>query len=297
MRRKIFIFISFAILSFANDSLKDLSSLKDFVSNEDKISLVNNEPKSTGYKFLESELSKVKDLASYNILEIHNSNISSEWKVANFDVDLIYFDGTKENKKRKIFYNKSIVVNDIFNEHAESIGNKINIPLVSDIVYNKEYILFEKNPKKPSPHGEKMVVFTNSQCPFCKQYVPAMFDFAINNNMSLYVINLSNKKFNNSEIITRNILSFLKFDKRASLEKINLLKEIYAHNFTTNEEYLTDEFSKLISLDKNILSNKEKVSFSNELLEINNKVAKKLYVSEVPTVYIDNILFNEYGGK
>ena len=66
---------------------------------------------------------------------------------------------------------------------------------MSDIVYNKEYLLLERDIKKPSPNGINMVVFTNSQCPFCKQYVPAMLDFAINNNMSLYVINLSNKKF------------------------------------------------------------------------------------------------------
>ena len=297
MTKKLLVFICFSILSFANDTVKELSTLKDFVSTEDKISLVDSKLKSTGYKFLESELNKVKDLASYNMTEIYNNNISTEWKVSIFDIDLLYFDGSKENKKRKIFYNKSLIVNDIFNENADSIGKKINIPLMSDIVYNKEYLLLERDIKKPSPNGINMVVFTNSQCPFCKQYVPAMLDFAINNNMSLYVINLSNKKFNNSEILTKNVISFLKFDKRNSHEKINLIKKIYTHNFTTNEEYLIEEFSKLLPVDKNILIDKDNLKFADELLEINNKLAKKLYVSETPTVYIDGVLFNDYGGR
>lgn len=302
MKKKLFCLALCTMLSYANStnnntSISDFNKLKDFVLIEDKVSLINNNLKSTGYNYLESELSKIKDLASYDIKEIYNKNISSDWKIAFFDIDMVYFNGNKENIKRKIFYNKSIIVNDIFNENADSIGKKINLPLLSDMVYNKEYLVIERDTSKQSPNGEKMVIFTNSQCPFCKQYVPAMYEYALNNNMSLYVINLSNNKFGNSNTLTNNIITFFKYDTKTTTEKIKLIKDIYLYNFSTNENLLNDEFSKLVKMDINILNDKAKKEYANSLTEINNKLAKKIHITETPTVFIDNELFNDYGGK
>lgn len=294
MKKKLFLSLLFMGVSLlGNDAVKDKISnkqaLKDFVLNDAKVSLLDKEIQSTGYKFLVSELDKITDLSSYGIVELYSKSISSEWKVSIFDIELEYFNGTKEIVKRKIFYNNSLVVNDIFNEKAESIGKKINLPLMSDLVYNQEYQLLKRDENKPSPRGENMVVFTNSQCPFCKQYVPAMLDYALENNMNLYVINLSSKKFENSEESAINIIAFLKYDKRSPKDKIETIKSIYSKGITSKDDFLT-----LFKIDKNILD-KENMDYSKELLEINNKIAKKIHIIETPTVYIDGILFTEYG--
>jgi len=142
-----------------------------------------------------------------------------------------------------------------------------------------------------------MVIFTNSQCPYCKQYVPAMLDYAYQNNMNLYVINLSSKKFNNSDELTKKIISFLKFDKRSDLKKIEALKLIYANDFSSTIDSLDKDFSSLIGTKIEIFKNENNVNYSQDLLQINNKIANKIHIIETPTVYIDGILFTDYGVK
>lgn len=282
---------------YSNDTIistvskdKNLLYLEDFL----KEKLPENN-KSIGLTFLENEYNQtLKDTNSIVIKEVYTKEISNNWKGGIFEIDIINWDNSKEKYIRKLFYNDSLIVNDIFTKDGLSMAKDFNMPLLSNIVYNKEYQILKQNKNLPALYGNDMVIFTNLQCMFCKRYVPAMYEYALNNNMNLYVIHLTSNNHSNSEDLASYLLTFIKKSELSDDKKIEILSSIYQRDFISTKEDLLKEFNSIIGKD-NEISLKDIENFnSKRLLKINNELAKKIYIRETPTVYIDDVLFTEY---
>lgn len=201
--KKTLVFLAIALITclYANETQNssdseiknDNTEIQSILDSDKKIILNEGEEKSVGQSFLENYLRKnIKNASSIKVDEIYSVKVSTDWRGAIFDVEIKYFNDTKEIRLERLFYNKFVAVNDIYNSKAEPMSKQLNLPLFSKkIAYNNEYLVASSSNYKRIPKSKDMVIFSNVNCPSCKRFIPSTLDYGIN-NMNIYMFNLYN---------------------------------------------------------------------------------------------------------
>lgn len=290
-----------AINLFGSETKLVSSNNPDFQSllnDNSKITLNKSTEKSTGLSFLENDIKRTREnVESVEVHEIYTANLASGWKGAIFDTKTTFFNDTVEKGLRKVFYNDTLAVREIYNKKAEPISKMLKLPLVSPLLaYNDEFLIHKSDPNKESPHGKNIVVFSNIECPMCKRLVPSILEFGILNNMNIYMYNITSDKFFNSKNLSTFMIAYSKKNKESfkGSEYIEKLKKLYVYQFSSlSKEELLKEFNRILESD--ITLEDISKSFSEDVLKTVNRVAEKLYVNSTPTVYIDGNNFDDFG--
>ena len=246
---------------------------------------------STGYRFMENILMKNPQVKSVEINEIKTKRIRGKWKGAIFILDIKTVDGKNAKEIIKLFYNKDLVVRDIFDVEGNSMLTHLKSPLISKkLAYDKDFKVLSRNANKSSSKGKNLVVVSDMQCPFCKKRIPSVLKMAKENNMNLYYIDmpLPIPAHVNSKNISICVATATALNKDKALE---IIENAYRWDFGSAKKSFNDilkEFNKISAVAP--ISNKDvEETKSIQHIEKSMNVAKKLFIEGTPSIFIDGV--------
>ncbi|KAB7891267.1 hypothetical protein [Poseidonibacter ostreae] len=285
--------------TFANEPKIVSSASMDLVDSNKKLSLYNGTVPSTGKIFLENYVRNTyENVKELKVTELYSVNLSSEWTGAIFDIDVVYLNNTISKKIKKIFYNETLAVEEIYNSKAIPMSRLLNLPLVSQtLAYNKDFLIREKTstPIENNANNQNMVIFGYTDCTTCKLNMERVVNYGIANDMNIYFYAIAGRgklSIFKSKLINAYIRRSNEEEKR--LSNIEMIKKVYKYNFLADDEVsLLREFNDLVNT--NITIDEVENILLNDLTESISGVAEKLYIREDFFLYIDGKLIKKYG--
>lgn len=179
-----------------------------------------------------------------------------------------------------LFADANYISPDLIDVNTNRSLKRVLSPSVKPEFYDDKHLLFgSKNAK------HKLLVFSDPNCPFCKDYVPSIMEAARKypDTFALYYYHLPLTRIHPGSLTLCKAMILLQKEG-----KKDLIEKIYKTDFNyreTNETKILDEINKKLNLhltSKDINQDWIKKELENDML-----VSKKLFVKGTPTVYLD----------
>lgn len=185
--------------------------------------------KDASAKFVKNILEVQKHASNVEVEVIHSVPLSGGWRGEVVNFSLKAPDGREiKNQRGNVFTNGELFASELLDANGTSLEYKLEI-LLPDSVYSEEHILFKGSA------GERVVIFSDLQCPFCIQNVPTIIDEAVGKNQSVYYYDFPLSMHPNSKNIS--IVMHTAFVLQPE-KKLDVLKLFYSSSFNQNIEPL-----------------------------------------------------------
>jgi len=225
-----------------------------------------------GYKFKKAEV-------------IHEEVVptNKDWKAYFLKIDL-QIPSKKKNISVKdiIFSNGTLISKDFININTgRSIKNSFSFPATPEM-YDKEHLLIgSKNAKN------KLILFSDPQCPFCMEYVPELLEWMKKHkkNFALYYYHFPLSIHPTSKAL---IKAELAAQKLGIMSDVDLNLKVYTELFDfkdNSEASVLKEFNRIF---KTHLTKKD-INTKDILDRINGdiRIANNLMINGTPTLYVN----------
>ncbi len=181
-----------------------------------------------------------------------------------------------------IFSNGTLISKDFININTgRSIKSSFSFPATPEM-YNSEHLLIgNKNAKN------KLILFSDPQCPFCMEYVPELLEWMKKHtkNFVLYYYNLPLSIHPTSKTL---IKAELAAEKLGIMSNVDLTLKVYTELFdfkNNSEASVLKEFNRIF---KTHLTKKD-INAKDILDRVNGdiRVARNLMINATPTLYVN----------
>lgn len=248
--------------------------------------------KSAGYMFLKNSFKNNPDIKSMQIKEVYTSKISKEWTGGIFSVQLNLLNGKTTNQTVKLFYNKELIVEDIFTKNGESLSKYLTLPLIEPLkIYTEQFQINKRDKNKTSSYGINMVIFSDVLCPYCKQNMSSLLDFGKKHNMNIFLLDIALPKHPNSSTLAVIMHTAITLNPNQAM---NIIKNTYSTNFPSTKSS-TDIILSIFNKNSGVppISIEDiKRQRKTELLNRSEEIARREYIKGTPTVFVDEKKFN-----
>ncbi len=213
------------------------------------------------------------------VIEAKTDDRLKGWTILLTTMDLIF------NKKsihvpETIFYKDGLVASNLLDiKTGMNYRNEIK-PTLPDSYYNDEHLLFGNKDAK-----HKLIIFSDPQCPFCQDTVPAILDAARDNptKIALYYYHLPLLRIHPvSGVLTRIMHIAQKEGKTEMMNKIYALK---INPKETNLKKILAEVKKqtgYVVTEAQVNAKEVKKAVKED-----EEAANRMMVGGTPTIYID----------
>ena len=294
MKKAIFLLTIITSLAFSTEVIATSSNNPQLQENLNKGSLpVVKTTKSTGSKFLENTFKNNARITNVAIREIYTKKIADTWTGGIFLVKLTLEDDSVINKKIKLFYNKELIVEEIYTEDGQPLSSFLSLPILDPVaIYNNnEFKIHTRDKTKPSIYGNNMVIFSDILCVHCKKSMPSLLKFAKKYNMNIFLLEIASPASPNSSTVT--LLMNIAIEKEPD-RALEIVEKTYKTVFPQKKAE-TDTLIEIFNLANRTQLTKEDLIKYNKKTEKLNKsenIARKEHITGTPTVFVDEERFN-----
>ncbi len=225
-----------------------------------------------GFKFKKAEVIHVETLPS-----------DKKWKAYFLKIDL-YVPNKKKNISVKdiIFSDGKLISKDFINLNTgRSIKGSFSFPATPEM-YDSEHLLIGNKDAK-----NKLILFSDPQCPFCMEYVPELLEWMKKHkkNFALYYYHFPLSIHPTSKALVK---AELAAEKLGIMSKVDLNLKVYTELFDfkdNSEASVLKEFNRIFKthLTKKDINAKDIVERVNGDI----RVANNLMISGTPTLYVN----------
>ena len=225
-----------------------------------------------GFKFLKAKI-------------IHEENLPKNkgWKAYFLKMDLKVLSKKKNiSVKDIIFSNGKLISKDFIDlDTGRSIKGSFSFPATAEMYDSEHLLIGNKNAKN------KLIIFSDPQCPFCMEYVPELLEWMKKHtkNFALYYYHFPLNIHPASKTLVK---AELALQKLGTMSKIDLSHKVYTELFDfkdNSEASVLKEFNRIF---KTHLT-KEQINTKDILDRVNGdiRVANNLMIRGTPTLYVN----------
>lgn len=222
------------------------------------------------------------NIKSIDVIETRTDRRIPGWSVLLTTMNLEY-QGRSIPSPQTLFIKDGVITSDLYDMSRGISYKSIIKPTVPESFYNKEHLLFGSQNAK-----HKIIIFSDPQCPFCQEVVPAIFNAAKNNpsKLAVYYYHLPLLRIHPvSDVLTR-VMHVAQHEG-----KLDVVAKIYSLKIDPYETDMAVILSAVRAHTGYVVSaRKVNASSTKKALKADAKYATRLMVSGTPTIYIDGVL-------
>lgn len=222
------------------------------------------------------------NIKSIDVIETRTDRRIPGWSVLLTTMNLEY-QGRNIPSPQTLFIKDGVITSDLYDMSRGISYKSIIKPTVPESFYNKEHLLFGSQNAK-----HKIIIFSDPQCPFCQEVVPAIFNAAKNNpsKLAVYYYHLPLLRIHPvSDVLTR-VMHVAQHEG-----KLDVVEKIYSLKIDPYETDMAVILSAVRAHTGYVVSaRKVNASSTKKAVKADAKYATRLMVSGTPTIYIDGVL-------
>lgn len=233
---------------------------------------------SIGQKFITKILQENPAIKSIDKTKIVNSKkFSDGWTGELLEFSITTASGEKDKTTVKVFNNGKYIVQDLVTADGVPFSREITLPM-----HNDEFII-----SGDSSSNEKLAIFSDPMCSYCKEHVPALLDESVIKNRAIYFYDFPLSSIHpNSRNVSSCLITAI---KKNPDQAVNIIKAVYAARFVNAVENIEDTIKYFNSISKVApisISDIEAVN-AEQHLKNSIEIANGNFVDGTPTVFLN----------
>lgn len=233
---------------------------------------------SIGQKFITKVLQENPAIKSIDETKIVNSKkFADGWTGELLEFTITTTLGKKDKTTVKVFNNGKYIVQDLVTTDGIPLSREITPPM-----YNSEFII-----SGDSSSNEKLAIFSDPMCSYCKEHVPTLLDESVTKKRAIYFYDFPLSNIHpNSRNVSRCLITAI---KKNPDEAVNLIKAVYTARFVNAVENIEDTIKHFNSISKVAPISIADIEMANadEHLNKSAEIADGNFVDGTPTVFLN----------